>query len=193
MQYLLPGGCNSVACQFIRCCLHRLSANGIFIQIFQGHFGSWIDFLCALRCWIIGWGIPSRDLTLSEAFEELARVSLPDQDFFKVMASCLADFNELNQLQPLITLLEDLNGRKQLCREQTLHTLTNVATYLEALLPADINVNAHWSTFLPHLENLLRKVITETLVSPQQPASGKLIPSWVPKVNSTNDLLALPL
>ncbi|XP_028968019.1 protein unc-79 homolog [Galendromus occidentalis] len=126
----LPGGCNSVACQFIRCTLHRLSANGIFIQIFQGHF---------------------------------------DRDFFKVLASCLADFNELNQLQPLITLVEDLNERKQLCREQTLHTLTNVATYLEALLPADSNVS-HWSTFLPHLDTLLRRVIL--ILSPLQQTSG---------------------
>ncbi|OQR74278.1 protein unc-79-like [Tropilaelaps mercedesae] len=130
----LPGGCNSVACQFIRCTLHRLSANGIFIQIFQGHF---------------------------------------DRDFFKVMASALADFNELNQLQPLTILFEDLNERKQLYREQTLHTLSNVATYLEALLsaPSDGSLLQQWSTFLPQLDTLLRRVIL-ILATTQQAASG---------------------
>lgn len=133
----LPGGCNSVACQFIRCTLHRLSANGIFIQIFQGNF---------------------------------------DRDFFLVMASALADFNELNPLQPLSILVEELNERKQLCREQTLHTLTNVATYLEAMLglmpPSDgPSLLLAWSAFLPQLDTLLRRVIL-ILSTQSQTASG---------------------
>ncbi|XP_022658130.1 protein unc-79 homolog isoform X4 [Varroa destructor] len=131
----LPGGCNSVAGQFIRCILHRLSANGIFIQIFQGHF---------------------------------------DREFFKVMASALADFNELNQLQPLTILFEDLNERKQLCRDQTLHTLSNVATYLEALLlpSADGTLLQQWSGFLVQLDTLLRRVILILATSQPQAASG---------------------
>lgn len=97
-----------------------------------------------------------------------------DRQFFKVMASALADFNELNQLQPLTILFEDLNERKQLCREQTLHTLKNVATYLEALLlsAADGSLLQQWSTFLAQLDALLRRVILILATTQSQTASG---------------------
>ncbi|CAN8031368.1 unnamed protein product, partial [Ixodes persulcatus] len=114
----LPGGCNSVARQFIRCTLHQLSTNGIFQQIFQGNF---------------------------------------DADFFKVMATALADFNELNQIQPLMILFEELNERKHVPGEQLLQVLGNVAAYLECLAPES---NALlWTAFLPQLDALLRKLL----------------------------------
>jgi len=33
----LPGGATSVAHQFLRCVLHQLAPNGIFVQMFQTH------------------------------------------------------------------------------------------------------------------------------------------------------------
>jgi hypothetical protein len=33
----LPGGAISVAHQFLRCVLHQLAPNGIFVQMFQTH------------------------------------------------------------------------------------------------------------------------------------------------------------
>lgn len=33
----LPGGAISVAHQFLRCVLHQLAPNGIFLQMFQTH------------------------------------------------------------------------------------------------------------------------------------------------------------
>lgn len=33
----LPGGAISVAHQFLRCVLHQLAPNGIFMQMFQTH------------------------------------------------------------------------------------------------------------------------------------------------------------
>ncbi|KAK8775211.1 hypothetical protein V5799_031444 [Amblyomma americanum] len=114
----LPGGCKSVARQFIRCTLHQLSTNGIFQQIFLGNF---------------------------------------DADFFKVMAAALADFNELNQMQPLMILFEELTERKHVAGEQLLQVLGNVATYLECLAPEG---NALlWTAFLPQLDALLRKLL----------------------------------
>lgn len=114
----LPGGCKSIARQFIRCTLHQLSTNGIFQQIFTGNF---------------------------------------DADFFKVMAAALADFNELNQMQPLMILFEELTERKHVAGEQLLQVLGNVATYLECLPPEG---NALlWTAFLPQLDALLRKLL----------------------------------
>ncbi|XP_070377842.1 protein unc-79 homolog isoform X1 [Dermacentor albipictus] len=114
----LPGGCKSIARQFIRCTLHQLSTNGIFQQIFTGSF---------------------------------------DADFFKVMAAALADFNELNQMQPLMILFEELTERKHVAGEQLLQVLGNVATYLECLAPEG---NALlWTAFLPQLDALLRKLL----------------------------------
>lgn len=163
-----------MACQFIRCTLHRLSANGIFIQIFQGHFGTLTHtHIYILNCQR---NIPPGDqfpLSKPKVKPKLYLFSV-DRQFFKVMASALADFNELNQLQPLTILFEDLNERKQLCREQTLHTLKNVATYLEALLlsAADGSLLQQWSTFLAQLDALLRRVILILATTQSQTASG---------------------
>lgn len=127
----LPGGCKSVARQFIRCTLHQLSTNGIFQQIFTGNF---------------------------------------DADFFKVMAAALADFNELNQIQPLMILFEELTERKHVAGEQLLQVLGNVSTYLECLAPEG---NALlWTAFLPQLDALLRKLLLSLPPAAPAPAAS---------------------
>lgn len=42
----LPGGASSVAHQFIRCVLHQLAPNGVFVQMFQTH----VSGECLCKC-----------------------------------------------------------------------------------------------------------------------------------------------
>lgn len=41
----LPGGSQSVAHQFIRCVLHQLAPNGVFVQLFQTQVPGEVIFL----------------------------------------------------------------------------------------------------------------------------------------------------
>nr|XP_042898256.1 protein unc-79 homolog isoform X2 [Parasteatoda tepidariorum] len=115
----LPAGSVSVARQFLRCTLHQLAPNGVFVQIFQSH--------CL------------------------------EPEFFKTMASALADFNELNQVTPLISLFENMNERKHLHFEVIFHMLDNVAIYLD-YLPLESNM-PQWASFLQQLDLFLRKIL----------------------------------
>ena len=45
----LPGGATSVAHQFLRCVLHQLAPNGIFVQMFQTQAEGTMFFLCYCR------------------------------------------------------------------------------------------------------------------------------------------------
>lgn len=48
----LPGGAISVAHQFLRCVLHQLAPNGVFLQMFQTHLNGtmvFTDFDCFMK------------------------------------------------------------------------------------------------------------------------------------------------
>ncbi|KAF8766719.1 Protein unc-79 like protein [Argiope bruennichi] len=124
----LPGGSVSVARQFLRCTLHQLAPNGIFVQIFQSH--------------------------------------IIEPEFYKTMACALADFQEVNQVTPLLLLFENLNDRKHLHHEVVFHILENVATYLDCL-PLE-SCMPPWVSFLQQLDLFLRKILLTLSPGPIQ-------------------------
>lgn len=51
----LPGGAISVAHQFLRCVLHQLAPNGVFLQMFQTHLNGTMvltDYDSFMKCTI---------------------------------------------------------------------------------------------------------------------------------------------
>lgn len=106
----LPGGAISVAHQFLRCVLHQLAPNGVFLQMFQTHLnGAKI----------------SHDLLYGTYdnlfyFPESTRMQ-----FFKSVTQALVDFNELNPIAPLQLLLEVLLCVFQVCKF-AINVMTNI-------------------------------------------------------------------
>ncbi|XP_035227755.1 protein unc-79 homolog isoform X3 [Stegodyphus dumicola] len=124
----LPGGSVSIARQFLRCTLHQLAPNGVFVQIFQSH--------------------------------------VIEPEFYKTMASALADFTEVNQVTPPLLLFENLNDRKHLHHDVVFHILDNVAIYLDSL-PLESNIPP-WAGFLQQLDLFLRKFLLTLSPGPIQ-------------------------
>ena len=93
----LPGGAISVAHQFLRCVLHQLAPNGVFLQMFQTHLnGRFRKILQNVR-------------SLSSFFHNRSFfLESTRMQFFKSVTQALVDFNELNPIAPLQLLLEVL-------------------------------------------------------------------------------------
>lgn len=45
----LPGGAVSVAHQFLRCVLHQLAPNGVFVQMFQTNVQGYFNFIFEMK------------------------------------------------------------------------------------------------------------------------------------------------
>lgn len=91
----LPGGAISVAHQFLRCVLHQLAPNGVFLQMFQTH----LNGTMILTDWFF--------YETHDSFKGSIYLSESTRmQFFKSVTQALVDFNELNPIAPLQLLLE---------------------------------------------------------------------------------------
>lgn len=106
----LPGGAISVAHQFLRCVLHQLAPNGIFMQMFQTHVDGELyfspilisqSFSCILRSMPLFGHLIVHVFIIYICISDCVR--LP---FFRSVAQALQDFNELSPVAPLQMLLE---------------------------------------------------------------------------------------
>ncbi|KAG8194067.1 hypothetical protein JTE90_003015 [Oedothorax gibbosus] len=102
-------------------------------------------------------------------FLQIFQSHVIDAEFYKTMSIALADFNEVNQVTPLILLFESLNESKQPL-DNLFRILENVSVYLDCL-SLDSGSGGPWCTFLPLLDAFLRK-LHESL---QQPG-GSTVP-----------------
>ncbi|KAG9510802.1 Protein unc-79-like protein [Fragariocoptes setiger] len=99
------------------------------------------------------------DLTENNIFHQVFTLHFTDYEFYRSIATALADFSELNQLSPLCKLFEDLNRQKNLPPAPTLMTvLENVATYFECIVIDSVSGPA-WPSFIANWENFLRKLL----------------------------------
>lgn len=102
------------------------------------------------------------DLMENNIFHQIFTSHFTGYEFYKSMATALADFPDLNQLAPLSKLFEDLIKQKNLPQASSLMTiLENVATYFECII-AESSASpsqATWNTFITNWENFLRKLI----------------------------------
>lgn len=101
------------------------------------------------------------DLMDNNIFHQIFTSHFTGFEFYKSMATALADFTDLNQLAPLSRLFEDLNRQKNLPQASTLMTLLeNVATYFECIISESTNHSLTiWTNFITNWENFLRKLI----------------------------------
>lgn len=101
------------------------------------------------------------DLMENNIFHQIFTSHFTGPDFYKSMATALADFPDLNQLTPLSKLFEDLNKQKNLPAAPILKTiLENVATYFECIIAESTNhPQATWTILINNWENFLRKLI----------------------------------
>lgn len=101
------------------------------------------------------------DLMENNIFHQIFTSHFTGYEFYKSMATALADFQDLNQLAPLSKLFEDLNKQKNLPQAGSLMTiLENVATYFECIIAESSNHSqTTWANFINNWENFLRKLI----------------------------------
>lgn len=101
------------------------------------------------------------DLMDNNIFHQIFTSHFTGYEFYKSMATSLADFADLNQLAPLSKLFEDLNKQKNLPETPTLITmLENVATYFECVIAeSTTHSQTTWNSFILNWENFLRKLI----------------------------------
>lgn len=157
----LPGGSQSVAKKFIRCVLHQLAPNGIFVQM----------FLTQMKGMPIALLISMGNLLLKEAFRSFTmnndinsfEMFLPSErqrkKYFKSIARALIDFNELNPTSPIHLLLESLNSKKTLPMETLPATLRNMGEYLSCI-PLDAGISLLiWTPVLQGVETLFRRLV----------------------------------
>jgi len=101
------------------------------------------------------------DLMENNIFHQIFTSHFTGYEFYKSMATALADFADLNQLAPLSRLFEDLNKQKNLPQAGSLMTiLENVATYFECIIAeSTTHSQTTWTNFINSWENFLRKLI----------------------------------
>lgn len=101
------------------------------------------------------------DLMENNIFHQIFTSHFTGYEFYKSMATALADFQDLNQLAPLSKLFEDLNKQKNLPQAGSLMTiLENVATYFECIIAeSSTHSQTTWTNFINNWENFLRKLI----------------------------------
>lgn len=141
----LPGGSQSVAHQFIRCVLHQLAPNGVFVQIFHTQAsGELIADNCRAKNRLIHCHVSS------SAAER--------RKLFKSIAKALLDFNEMSPASPIHLLVESLNSKKTLPTDTLPNTIRNMAEYMHLVLPDTVNYGP-WAAALQSLETFFRRLI----------------------------------
>lgn len=134
-----------MAHQFIRCVLHQLAPNGIFVQMFLTHIrGEWKSRKNERKALIESFFF----------FSERQR-----KKYFKSIARALIDFNEMNPTSPIQLLVESLNSKKTLPMETLPVMLRNMGEYLSCI-PLDAGIsNLTWSPVVQGIEALFRRLV----------------------------------
>lgn len=147
----LPGGSQSVAHQFIRCVLHQLAPNGIFVQM----------FLTKINGELLA-------LIIDFSFHLLVLSERQRKKYFKSIARALMDFAELNPTSPIHLLIESLSSKKTLPLETLSVTLRNMSEYINCV-PLDAGIStAVWAPVVQGIEALFRRLVL-VLPSLEQP------------------------
>lgn len=146
----LPGGAVSVAHQFLRCVLHQLAPNGIFVQMFQTHIN---------------------DATRMQFFRSVAQALVDFNELnpiapLQLLLEVCGIFSGILKLpmSPIFfhgTPFQTLNGKKSLPVESLPIILHNVACYLDCLpLEAGLGPGAAtWSGLLAHFDGFFRRLV----------------------------------
>uniref|UniRef100_T1JB25 Protein unc-79 homolog n=1 Tax=Strigamia maritima TaxID=126957 RepID=T1JB25_STRMM len=125
----VPGSASSVAKQFLRCVLHQLAPNGIFLQLFQSSIEAIASALTDFN-----------DLNPTAPIQLLLEVKAKDR-IFRVLT---------------ILFLYALNDCKILPTENIQQIMYNVATYMECL-PLEA-ASSTWATIIPQFDAFFRKL-----------------------------------
>ena len=105
----------------------------------------------ALRCAL-------HRLASNGVFQQLFTGCFADAQLFRAIAASLGEFTEMNAIAPLVMLFQELSDRKQLPQmTQLLHTLSNVALYVECAFAESSVPTAGWAPLFPFLDTFLRR------------------------------------
>lgn len=168
----LPGGSQSVAHQFIRCVLHQLAPNGVFVQMFLTQ-------------------APGRSSFSPLHLRQLAFPHLTEtqrRKYFKSIAKALIDFQELNPTSPVHMLVDNLNSKKTLPLDALPTWLRNLGEYLQCV-PVDAGTGS-WPQVVQGIETLFRRIILN-LQSLDEPTYLLDIMVYLLKIPSVSKVMLL--
>lgn len=182
----LPGGSQSVAHQFIRCVLHQLAPNGIFVQMFLTQMKGDIAISIQINLFVYS------ETRANHSKYTPSSVERQRKKYFKSIARALIDFNELNPTSPIHLLLESLNSKKTLPMETLPTMLRNMGEYLSCF-PSDAALSSLiWTPVVQGVEALFRRLvlILNNLENPDYLLNIVVGVLKIPSVSKVNQLFA---